>query len=79
MPRGGKREGAGRPAGSKNKIKKTGQGKRTPFANVTVSGHPDEIADLKELAKESGKSLSRFVLDTLLNAHYDFENNEHVE
>ena len=64
MPRGGKREGAGRPAGSKNKIKKTGQGKRTPFENVTVSGHPDEIADLK---------------DTLLNAHYDFENNEHVE
>lgn len=37
------------------------------FANTTISGSPEEIARLKELAKQNGKSTSRFVLDTLLS------------
>lgn len=36
------------------------------FASTTISGMPEEIARLKELAKQNGKSTSRFVLDTLL-------------
>ena len=36
------------------------------FANTTISGTPEEIAKLKELAKQNGKSTSRFIFDTLL-------------
>ena len=54
--RGGARKGAGR--------KPTGRLKQ--FANTTISGTPDEIATLKALAASASKSVSRYVLDTLL-------------
>lgn len=64
MPRGGYREGAGRPKGSANNG--TVLGRKTPYKNVTVSGSPEEIEELKKLAEASGKSLSRFVIESIL-------------
>lgn len=64
MASGGLREGSGRPKGAKNKT--PAQGRKTLFKNITVSGSPEEIEQLKKLAEASGKSLSRFVLDSLL-------------
>lgn len=53
---GGARPGSGR--------KKTGRLKE--FVTTSVSGTPEEIARLKEKAKSAGKTVSRFVLDSLL-------------
>lgn len=36
------------------------------FANTTISGTPEEIAKLKDLAKQANKTVSRYVLDNLL-------------
>lgn len=44
------------------------------FANTTISGTPEEIEELKSLAKSKGKSLSRLVLDTLLGESRSTEN-----
>ena len=44
------------------------------FANTTISGTPEEIEQLKTLAKSKGKSLSRLVLDTLLGDSRSAEN-----
>lgn len=44
------------------------------FANTTISGTPEEIEQLKTLAKSKGKSLSRLVLDTLLGESRSAEN-----
>lgn len=44
--------------------KKTGRLKI--FVSTSVSGTSEEIEALKEKAKEAGKSVSRFVLDSLL-------------
>lgn len=43
--------------------KKTGRLKI--FASTTISGTPEEIALLKEKAKEQNKSVSRYILDNL--------------
>lgn len=61
---GGKRAGQGRPKGSPNKG--TELGRKTIFASVTISGSPEEVAKIKELAKESGKSVSRFIIESIL-------------
>lgn len=44
------------------------------FANTTISGTPEEIEELKSLAKSKGKSLSRLVLETLLGDSRTAEN-----
>lgn len=44
------------------------------FANTTISGTPEQIDELKALAKSKGKSLSRLVLDTLLGDSSPAEN-----
>ena len=44
------------------------------FANTTISGTPEEIEELKSLAKSKGKSLSRLVLETLLGESRSTEN-----
>ena len=44
------------------------------FANTTISGTPEEIEELKSLAKSKGTSLSRLVLDTLLGDSRTAEN-----
>jgi hypothetical protein len=36
------------------------------YANTTISGLPEEIEALKALAKSRGKTLSRLVVETLL-------------
>lgn len=54
-----------RPKGSKNK--NPAQGRKTIFANTTISGTPEEIALLKEKAKQAGKTVSRYVMDLALN------------
>lgn len=36
------------------------------FVNTTISGTPEEISRLKEAAKKAGKTVSRLVLDSLL-------------
>ena len=45
--------------------KKTGRIKI--YANTTISGLPEEIDSLKNLAKEKGKSLSRMVIESFLS------------
>ena len=52
---GGARPGAGRPRKDKEARRKT----------ISISGTSTEIENLKKLAKESGKTVSRFVLDNL--------------
>ncbi len=42
-------------------------GRLKQFANTTICGTPEEIEALKELAKSSGKSVSRMVLDAFLS------------
>ncbi|MBQ3640949.1 MAG: hypothetical protein IJJ70_05535 [Treponema sp.] len=37
------------------------------FANTTISGTPEEIEKIKKMAKDSGKSVSRFLIDLALN------------
>lgn len=64
MPRGGYREGSGRPKGSPNKG--TELGRKTVFKTFSVSGYPEEIDAIKALAAESGKSVSRFIIETIL-------------
>lgn len=36
------------------------------FVNTTISGTPEEIAKLKELAKQANKTVSKYVLENLL-------------
>ena len=40
-------------------------GKKKVFSSATISGTPEEIEKLKEIAKTNGKSVSRYVLDTI--------------
>ena len=53
---GGKREGAGRKA--------TGQGPAR--VSLALSGKPEELDRLRELAKGAGKTVSSYVLDALV-------------
>lgn len=62
--RGGHREGAGRPVGSTGpnkapELKKSGR--------IVVVCTEDEMNQIKELAKSSNKTTSRFIVDTILN------------
>lgn len=54
----------GRPKGSPNKG--TELGRKTIFRSSSVSGSPEEIEALHELARKAGKSFSRFVIESLL-------------
>lgn len=42
-------------------------GRQKIYVNTTISGLPEEIDALKALAKKSGKTLSRFVIETFLS------------
>lgn len=59
MPRGGKREGAGRPVGTKT-------GRNVEYKTISISARPEEVEALKEAARKAGKTVSRFVLDAAL-------------
>lgn len=54
----------GRPTGWR---KTENTGRKTIFASTTISARPEEIAELKKLAAASGKSVSRFIIDSILN------------
>lgn len=56
MARGGKREGAGR--------KPTPEKKK--YVTVSISGAPEQIAKLKELAKDDEVTLSKYIINRLL-------------
>lgn len=61
--RGGYREGAGRPTGTTgpykaDELKKSGR--------IVVVCTEDEMNQIKELAKSSDKTTSRFIVDTIL-------------
>ena len=62
--RGGYREGAGRPVGT------TGPNKAPELKKswrIVVVCTEDEMNQIKELAKSSDKTTSRFIVDTILN------------
>lgn len=40
-------------------------GKKKVFQSTTISGTPEEIARLKKIADDNGKSVSRLVLDNI--------------
>ncbi len=58
MPRGGFREGAGRPKGTCKP-----ESEKTVYKNFTVCCLPEEYEVLKQKALESGKTISRFLID----------------
>ena len=41
------------------------EGKKKVFQSTTISGTPEEIARLKKIADDNGKSVSRFILDEI--------------
>ena len=59
MPRGGYREGSGRPKKSLEE--------KTIYKNFTVSCLPEEYEAVKALATKEGKTLSRYLIDLALN------------
>lgn len=54
-----------RPKGAKNK--NPAQGRKTVFKTMSISGKPEEIEYLKQLAEKNGKTVSRLVLDWALD------------
>lgn len=61
---GGARLGAGRKTGWRKD--ESLKGRKTPYVNITVSGSPEEIDNIKRLAKENNKSVSRFIIESVL-------------
>lgn len=61
---GGARTGSGRPVGWR---KDGATGRKKLFSNMTISGTPEETDKIKQLAEAAGKSVSCFVIETLLN------------
>lgn len=60
MARGGKREGAGRPAGTKT-------GRNVEYKTISISALPEEIAAIKLAAEKAGKTVSRYLVELALN------------
>ncbi|MEL3912968.1 hypothetical protein [Treponema pedis] len=60
MPSGGRRANVGR--------KRLSADRKKIFSTTSISGTPLEIETLKSKAKQAGKTVSRFVLDIVLNA-----------
>lgn len=60
MSSGGKREGAGRPAGSLNKTKKDPAMAKT--GRIVISCTKSQEAELKEHAKAAGMTVSAYLL-----------------
>ena len=51
MARGGKREGAGRPAGTKT-------GRTVEYKTISIAALPEEIAAIKLAAEKAGKTVN---------------------
>lgn len=54
--RGGARVGSGRKA----------TGRKIIYKTVSISGTPEEIEQLKQLAEKSGKTFSRFIIESFI-------------
>lgn len=59
MARGGKREGAGRPAGTKT-------GRTVEYKTISISALPEEVETIKSLAGKAGKTVSRYLVELAL-------------
>lgn len=68
MARGGARPGAGRKPGWSARGEEGGRkpGVNVKFKTITISLHEDEAEKLKALAEASGKSMSRFVYESIV-------------
>ena len=64
MAKGGYHEGAGRPVGTTGAYKTPEEKKE---GRIVIACKVDEMNKIKELAKASGKTTSRFFVDTILN------------
>lgn len=60
MPRGGKREGAGRPAG-------TTRGRTVEYKTISISALPEEVETIKAAAAKHGKTVSRYLVELALS------------
>lgn len=60
MPRGGKRDGAGRPKG-------TAKGRTVEYKTISISALPDEAEAIKSAAAKAGKTVSRYLVGLALN------------
>ncbi len=56
--RGGKRKGAGRPVGTK---------KNNLTKKMTITIYPSEQETIKQLAEKAGKTVSRFLIESVLS------------
>lgn len=59
MARGGKREGAGRPVGTKT-------GRTVEYKTISISALPEEVGTIKSLAEKAGKTVSRYLVELAL-------------
>lgn len=53
---GGKRIGAGRPKGSRNRVR---------YGNLHITGKVEDIEMIKEMARKENVTVSRLIIDTL--------------
>ncbi|MBP5752075.1 MAG: hypothetical protein J6W60_04365 [Treponema sp.] len=60
MARGGKREGAGRPFGTKT-------GRNVIYKTISISALPEEVELIKAAATKAGKTVSRYLVELALN------------
>lgn len=68
MPRGGKREGAGRKAGWSERGEGGGRPKKAAGEGVkhlSISILPADLEMIKEKAEKAGKPVSRFIVEVL--------------
>ena len=61
MTKGGKREGAGRPVGTKT-------GRTVEYKTISISALPEEVEIVKDSAKKAGKTVSRYLIDLALQS-----------
>ena len=60
VARGGKREGAGRPVGTKT-------GRTVEYKTISISALPEEVEIIKEAAKKAGKTVSRYLIELVIS------------
>ena len=60
MARGGKREGAGRPVGTK-------RGRTVEYKTISISARPEEVEAIREAARIAGKTVSRYLVELALD------------
>lgn len=59
MARGGRREGAGRPSGTKT-------GRNVKYRTISISALPEEAETIRTNATKAGKTVSRYLVELAL-------------